>query len=247
MYNIDIISSVFNADSFLEGFFNDLTGQTFFNKCRLILVSPNASPKLIRLSKSVNEIYGNVTLINLESDPGISSCLNLAIKNSNSKYITIANSDDRKRPDSLLRHYLELEACDSIDLVYAPSLLSTLPNETFFINSCKSTYPCYEFSGLDGLIKHNSPHSNPMWKRSIHEKNGYFDESLKSAADGDLWMKCVVNGSVFKMIPEILGLYYLNPKGMSTNRENSTSRLEEESRIKQKYINILNEQKKTSD
>ncbi len=241
-YKIDIISSIFNADPFLEGFFSDLVGQTFFSKCRLILVAPNPSPKLLKLSESVNDIYGNVTLFDLKTDPGISSCLNLAIENSYSKYITIANSDDRRRSDSLFRHFIELEANDEIDLVYSPSLLSKLPNETFFANSCKSIYPCYEFEGLAGLIKHNSPHHNPMWRRSIHGKNGVFDESLKSAADGDLWMRCAANGSKFKMIKEILGLYYFNPNGASTNSENSTERQEEERRIKQKYIDILNGQ-----
>lgn len=240
MPEIDIIASVFNSDLFLEGYFNDLVSQTFFKECRLILVAPNPSSKLIKLSASVNRIYKNVELVSLSEDPGISNCLNMAIKNSNSKYITIANVDDRKRQDSLFRHFIELESDLGIDLAYAPSLLSTKPNETFLMNSCKSIYPCYEFDGLQGLIRHNSPHNNPMWRRSLNEKNGYLDEKLRSAADGDLWMRCVANGSVFKMIPDILGLYYLNPNGMSTKPEDSSSRSEEERAVKQKYIDILN-------
>jgi len=241
-YLIDIISSVFNADRFLEGYFADLLDQSIFRECKLTLVSPNPSTKLVKITESLSGAYPNVNLIKLDSDPGISSCLNLAIKSSSAKYITIANVDDRKRQDSLFRHFVELEANEDVDLVYAASLLSTEPNETFFGNTCKSVYPCYDFDGLRGLIRHNSPHNNPMWRRSIHEKNGYFNTDLKSAADGDLWMRCVSNGSKFKMIKQVLGLYYLNPEGVSTNSRESQSRRIEEAKVKQKYIDIVNEQ-----
>lgn len=242
MARVDIIASVFNADEFLEGYFNDLVGQTFFKESRLILVAPNPSQKLINLSKSVGEIYGNVDLIKLEIDRGVSNCLNIALKSSSSEYVTIANTDDRKRPDSLFRHFIELESNPEIDLVYAPSLVSTIPNETFYVNSCKSIHPCLEFEGLQGLLKNNSPHNNPMWRRSIHKKNGYLDESLISAADGELWMRCVLNGSKFKMIKDILGMYYLNPKGMSTNQDHIQERVEEVLAVRRKYANLLNEQ-----
>jgi GT2 family glycosyltransferase len=243
---IDVISSVFNCDNFLEGFFIDITRQTFFDNCNLILVAPNPSNKLIKITNLYRSRFSNIQLIELDSDPGISKCLNIALKSGNSPYITIANTDDRKRSDSLERHYLELELNPDIDLVYAPSLLSRRPNETYEFHSCDSIYPCYEFTGIDGLLKHNSPHNNPMWRRSMHDKNGLFDEVLKSCADSDMWMRAVLNGSKFKMIPEILGLYYFNPEGMSTGKKNAKERIEEERQKDLKYIGLKNEQEKIS-
>lgn len=243
---IDIISSVFNCDSFLEGYFIDLTSQTFFHHCKVILVAPNPSEKFLKIFDLYNKRFSNFKLIKLDCDPGISKCLNIAIQNGSSPYITIANTDDRKRKDSLERHYLELELNPDIDLVYAPSLLSRRPNETFEMHACDSIYPCYEFTGIDGLIKHNSPHNNPMWRRSMHDKNGIFDEALKSCADSDMWMRAVLSGSKFKMIPEILGLYYFNPDGMSTGAKNAKERQEEERLKDLKYINLKNEQTKNS-
>lgn len=243
---VDIISSVFNCDSFLEGYFIDLTSQTFFKECELILVAPFPSEKLKKIYKLYSNRFNNIRLIELDDDPGISKCLNIAIQAGCSPYITIANTDDRKRKDSLERHYLELELNPDIDLVYAPSLLSQRANETYDFHNCNSIYPCYDFTGIDGLLKHNSPHNNPMWRRSMHDKNGLFDEALKSCADSDMWMRAVLNGSKFKMIPEILGLYYFNPEGMSTGKKNAKERLEEERQKDLKYLNLKNEQKKTS-
>ena len=243
---VDIISSVFNCDSFLEGFFIDITRQTFFDNCNLILVAPNPSEKLKKIYNLYRSRFSNISLIALESDPGSSRCLNIAIEHGSSPYITIANTDDRKRSDSIERHYLELELNPELDLVYAPSLLSQRPNETYEFHSCDSIYPCYEFTGIDGLLKHNSPHNNPMWRRSMHDKNGLFDEVLKSCADSDMWMRSVLNGSKFKMIPEILGLYYFNPEGMSTGKKNAKERVEEERQKDLKYLNLKNEQKNIS-
>ena len=240
---VDIISSVFNCDVFLEGFFIDLTKQTFFDNCNLILVAPNPSGKLKKMYNLYKSRFNNINLIELESDLGISHCLNTAIRNGTSPYITIANTDDRKRTDSIERHYLELELNPDIDLVYAPSLLSRKPNDTYELQSCDSIYPCYEFAGIDGLLKHNSPHSNPMWRRSMHDKNGLFDETLKSCSDSDMWMRAVLSGSKFKMIPEILGLYYFNPEGMSTGKKNAEERAREERQKDLKYLNAKNEQK----
>ena len=74
---VDIISSAFNCDSFLEGFFIDITRQTFFDNCNLILVAPNPSEKLKKIYDLYRSRFSNISLIALESDPGISRCLNI--------------------------------------------------------------------------------------------------------------------------------------------------------------------------
>jgi hypothetical protein len=239
---IDIIASVFNCDDFIEGYFIDITSQTFFKYSNLILVAPNPSEKVKKTYSIYKKIYDNITLIELESDPGISKCLNIAIDNGSSEYITIANTDDRKRKDSLERHSLELDLNEGVDLVYGISLVSFKPNETFDFNTCNSIYPCQDFTGLEGLIRNNSPHNNPMWRRSMNERNGAFDETLEICADFDLWLKCVLNGSKFKKINEVLGIYYKNPNGMSTKASKLDFAIQEVQRVAKKYIQLKNEQ-----
>jgi len=233
---IDIVASVFNADQFLEGYFIDLTSQTFWSRSRLTLVAPNPSNKLKRVVDIYSALYpSRINLISLRDDPGISSCVNIAIQAGDAPYITFANTDDRKRRDSLERHWIELELNQGIDLVYGYSLLSTKPNETFEINTSNQIYPAYEFDGIRGLLINNSPHNNPMWRRSLNIKNGYLDESIASAADYDLWMRAVSNGSKFQLIYQILGIYYLNPDGRSTNQKYINDNLIEVKKIREKY------------
>lgn len=232
---VDIISSVFNCDQFLEGFFADIVRQTYFQYCHLILVAPKPSQKLTELFNEYRQKYENLTLIKLEEDPGISACLNLAIQAGSSPYINIANTDDRKRIDSIEKCVLTLDANPGVDLVYGLSLITSKPNEIFESTTGRRPFPCHDFNGIAGLLSCNSPHNNPMWRRSMNEKNGLFDESLQFCADLELWLRCAQNGSVFKKINEPLGIYYHNPRGKSTDSRLTPQKSVEEGMVKERY------------
>jgi hypothetical protein len=75
------------------------------------------------------------------------------------------------------------------------------------------------------------PGCMPVWRKSMHDKSGLFDENLKYAGDWDMWLRAVKDGSKFLKIDEILGLYYLNPEGLSTNSEKENERFKEEKEI----------------
>ena len=81
----------------------------------------------------------------------------------------------------------------------------------------------------------NMPHASPMWRKSIHEDHGLFNEEYKSAGDWDMWLRAASKGSKFKKIPGILGLYYFNPTGISTNPDNFSWKHEEERKVYETY------------
>ena len=171
----------------------------------------------------------------VDPDPGLYGCWNVGVEQSSAPYITNANLDDRRHPYCLERHLVELESTPEVDLVYSPCLISTQPNESVEINSARQLYPCYEFDGVRGLLKHNSPHCAPMWKRDLHDKYGMFDDSYFSAGDHEMWLRAVSQGSVFKMVPEALCLYYFNPKGLSTSPEKNARKMKEEKGVREIY------------
>ena len=88
------------------------------------------------------------------------------------------------------------------------------------------------------MLQGNLPHNNPMWKKKLHDDFGYFEEKYNSAADWDMWLKCALGGSKFMKLNEILGIYYYNPKGISTNPENNDWKRKEELEIYKKYQKV---------
>ena len=235
---VSLITSVFKGEQFIKEFFVDITRQTIFSDCQLVLVAPELAddaPERAAIDIYTSK-YKNIKFIELESDPGIYECWNIGIRASSSRYITNANLDDRKHPCFLERLWLELETHQDVDLVYAPCLMTTTPNESFEFNSSRNIYPCYEFDGVRGLLKHNSPHCNPMWRRGLHEEYGFFDKEFRSAGDHEMWLRAVSQGSIFKQVKQPLSLYYFNPKGISTNPEHNVWKAEEERLVREKYI-----------
>ena len=71
----------------------------------------------------------------------------------------------------------------------------------------------------------------PMWKKKLHDKFGYFSLDYRYANDWDMWLRFVNGGVKFKKIKEPLGLYYFNPDGNSTSKENFNKKIKEESEI----------------
>ena len=77
----------------------------------------------------------------------------------------------------------------------------------------------------------------PMWRKNLHNKCGFFDETYKSAADWEFWLRCSFAGEKIKDVKEIIGLYYFNPKGLSTIDQGQTNwRNIETNKVRQKYM-----------
>jgi len=53
-----------------------------------------------------------------------------------------------------------------------------------------------------------------------------------------MWLRAASQGSKFKKINDVLGLYYFNPTGISTNPENFGWKREEESKVYETYKDV---------
>ena len=234
---VSIITSVYDGDEFIRPFLEDITRQTIFEeKCELVLVNANSPGSEEEVIKEYLEKYpNNIIYHKLDEDPGIYGVWNKAIELSSGEYITNANLDDRKAANSLELHAKALLSNDGVDLVYSDMAITNQPNETWEQNSSGGRkYNMAEFS-LDNLLRGNMPHAAPMWKKSLHDKHGKFDEKYRSAGDWEMWLRAATSGSVFKKISGVSNLYFFNPKGISTNPDNNSWKREEEKEVYMKY------------
>lgn len=233
---LSIITSVFKGGKFIEPFLIDITRQTYFNQSELILINANSPENEERVILKYLQLYSNILYTKLDKDPGVYAVWNMGIKKARGEYLTNANLDDRKNPRHLERHVNILDENPDVDLAYADVLLSNTQNETFEECNPVSVYNFPEYS-YSNLLKYNMPHNNPVWRKSLHEKYGYFREDMLSAADFEMWLRAASNGSVFKRINEVLSLYYKNPDGISTKSETLQRAVEEVNKIRSEYVN----------
>lgn len=212
---VTIITSVYKCDAFMKGFLEDIVQQTIFDKCELLMIDADSPGSEEEIIKEYMQQYPNITYIKLDEDPGLYGVWNLGIQLARSEYVTNANTDDRLRHDCYELHLTALSKSSKIDLVYSDFYTTQKPNETMARMSAKkhSSHPDFTPARIAKCL----PGMNPMWRKSMHTKHGYFNIDFTSAGDWEMWCRAVEGGSLFKKVHAITGLYYENPKGLSTN------------------------------
>jgi len=231
---ISIITSVYNGDEFIEGFLADITRQTIFDQCELILINANSPGSEETAIKKYMAQYPNIVYVRLDNDPGIYGVWNKAIEMSRGTYITNANLDDRLEPHCYEIHSQELDDHPEIMLVYSSRAMTEKPNETFEHNSGHYSINPPEFSREH--MFYCLPGCNPMWRKSFHTKYGMFDTTYKSSGDFEMWLRAVEFGAQFKKVPGCYCLCFENPKGISTC--NGTKRYIETQKLIDRYEDL---------
>ena len=244
---ISLITSVYEATEHIEQLMEDTINQTIFDeKCEWIILNVNKTGDDFEEEVILKyaQKYPNIRYKRLKTDPGVYGVWNKAIKMSTGEFISNINCDDRRAPDALRKQAETLMAHEEVSLVYNDSYIAKEPNTTWDMAERPDTtrYNFDAFS-VESMLRSNLPHNNPMWKRSLHDNHGLFDPKYKSAGDWDFWLKCAFEGAVFLKHSEILGIYYFNPKGISTNPENDSWKKEEEFEVFKKYQKLYLEAK----
>lgn len=236
---VAIITSIYNSDEFLSGFLKDIDEQTYRDNCRLYLINcgDSQSDRLVCHNYTAKN-YNKTFLVSVAGNISVYRAWNMGIKfammDKDIKYITNANTDDRLYPTCIEKHVKLLEENEDIDVAYCQNICTHVPNDTHHTTTAKNRYPTAEFSPK-GMLRHNLPHNHPVWRRTLHDKYGFFDEELRSAADYDFWLRCAAGGSKFKLINENLGLYFFNPNGISTSKENQAWKQREETTVRRRW------------
>lgn len=228
---VSIITSVYNGDLFIEGFLEDITRQTIFDQCELIIINANSPGDEEPVIKRYMQLYPNIVYQRLDFDPGIYGVWNKGIRIARAEYITNANVDDRLKSDCYEVHARHLDEHAEINLVYSGCYVTYKPNETFDKNSSGGEiiwHSQQEFDYIKQLYGLNSaqynlipyPNNHPMWRKSLHSEYGLFDERYKIVGDVEMWLRVTTFGNAtLKKIDGIYSLFYCNPDGLSSRED----------------------------
>jgi hypothetical protein len=158
---------------------------------------------------------------------------NRGIKLAKGKYITNANTDDRHSKNCLEVLVRILEEDTRIDIAYGNLYKSTIPNETFKEND-KST-PCYSQKFHPGsLLLHDFIGAQPVWRKSLHDKIGLFDESFEVVGDYEFFLRAASNGCKFIHEPRAEGIMLWHQGALSTR---DSKGIDEKNLLFEKYRN----------
>jgi glycosyltransferase involved in cell wall biosynthesis len=207
--DVSVITPCYKMKNYIEYFLKNLPKQTFFNRMEVILDHNEPEKKEIELVKRFQKKYpGKLKYIIVKKVDPLPISMNRCIYNSKGKFLTIWNVDDMRTDNSIELQYNKIKN-NKIDFVYG--------NYTIVKEFGSETGKFIDHKKFDRSELTKSMILGPyfMFKKSLCNKIGYFDEQFKVAADFDFAIRLglFAKGT---MITQNLG-YYLNAqKGLST-------------------------------
>ena len=217
---VSVMSSCFKMKNYLKIFLEALPQQTLFKNIELVLDHHEPTKKEIELVKNFQKKYpGKLNHFINKSVIPLYSSWNRCIKNSKGKYLAIWNVDDLRTENSLELQYNIIKN-DNVGFVYGnyTSVKKFGSKNGIFINHKKFNKSELIRSMLLGPFY--------MFKKSLCNKIGFFDEQFKVAADFDFAIRLALE-SKGKMVKQNLGYYLNNQRGLST-RPNSLQPIEKD-------------------
>ncbi|MCK6425609.1 MAG: glycosyltransferase [Burkholderiaceae bacterium] len=227
---VSLVTSLFRGGAFLPGYLENVAEAALAADGEVVLIDANTdgrdSEALERFFRDHPEVRRLFDVVTLSQDPGLYACWQLAIERSRGCYVGNANLDDRRSPEHtrLLVEALEARphlagAAGSISAVFAEatgSWFDLLPNQVWFADLGEREFGFDELYARnpDGTVRsHNIMHCMPVWRRSLHDRYGSFDEArYGTSADWAFWLKCAQAGERFWLQPQAFGRYFVNPE-----------------------------------
>ena len=215
---VSALVSTYNSEKFLRGCLDDLTAQTLWTQNRLEIIVVNSGSKqgeayILRdyLARGVD-----LKVITSLREP-MYTAWNRAIRIATGDYLTSANTDDRHKPDALEIMANKLDANPDAALVYADCYVTPTENAVWggahkISHEAPYTEGRLNWPDFDPalLTRMCFAGPQPLWRKTMHDVAGYFDESYLVAGDFEMWLRMVATGARFERIPDVLGLFYWN-------------------------------------
>ena len=218
-YLVSAIVSAYNAERFIRGCIEDLEAQTIANRLEIVIVDSCSLQNEWAIVEELQQKYGNIKYIRTDKRETVYAAWNRGIKTASGKYITNANTDDRHRYNAFEVMVNELERKPEIALVYADVIMTEKENETFDRHTPCGNFKWHDWDRTILLEQGCFIGPQPMWRRSVHDEYGYFDESMVTSGDYEFWLR-ISQTHNFYHINTPLGLYLKSPESIEHgNRE----------------------------
>jgi len=191
--------SVYDSERFLHNRIDNLLNQTLegLEICVYDAASPGREGDVVR-SFLGDPRLGRHALTYYRSGrrDGLYAAWNWIIRHSRSEYLATANADDVIHPDYFRRAAELLEA--GHDLVYCDWYVTDRENQS---------WPPDHYSDVVRTPVGTTCGHFPVWRRSLHERYGPFDERFQVLGDSEWWKRLRKHRAREAKLGEPLGLY----------------------------------------
>jgi len=243
-YRVSAVVSAYYAEPYIEECLRDLRNQS--EPIEIVVVCQKGG-----MEEEVAKAWKVEQLITTPDVPNLATAWNLGAKKARGKYIIPACTDDRLKKNTLGIMADFMDGRPDIDLVYADVFVSWEPNipyDTFVANNPEvvggrhegqpGVYIWPDYS-REALGRNCFIGPQPLYRASLHQRVGWFDESLTSAMDYDFWLRCAREKN-FYHLPLVMGVYQARPDSLEYRTKDISMResFQSQRKVSEKQISV---------
>ena len=211
---ISVLTSLYNCEIFLRDYFESLAKIEGKEQIEILLLHNAPSEKELTIIAEYLPSFDFVRHIIIPERESLYRTWNKGIQLSKGEYITVWNVDDVRFPDSILQQAKALDR--NLDAAIAYGDIWVSPQ--YGICGTKITNsPVYNHKSYKKFLLQYHISCFQMWRKSIHQTVGYYDEQFKCIADFDFQVRAALHFPFVKT-EQPLGIYLVNqPHKLSAN------------------------------
>lgn len=235
---VSVILTCFNHRDFIEKAIESIRSQTL-PSFELICIDDGSTDgtREFLASTEFDQLILN------DQNIGTYASLNKAIRASKADLIAILNDDDIWEPTKLADQVELLDQQPGVGLVGCDGFFIDSEGNRTEVNPLGFEFPFFETGDqIDGFVYRNLViPSGAMFRRSVFEELGGFDEMYFGSGDWDMWLRFALSGQVGCVRKPLLR-YRVHSGGASTNREKI---LNDDLRLRSRMLEIIPESPKS--
>jgi glycosyltransferase involved in cell wall biosynthesis len=219
MPRVSVIIPAYNAAKFLPTSIESVIGQTY-DSWEMVLVDDGSNDETRELVASYAPKMGHKLRYVYQPNRGLPAARNTGIRNSQGDLIALLDADDIWLPLRLERSVAAMDSDAEVGLVHGR--FERVNPEGSPIGQIQ---PIFLREYLSGRIadhiytrKIHLACATTTFRKSCIDKAGWFDETMRSTEDRDLWFRIACHYRV-AFVDEIIAQYRVSPGSMSSNTD----------------------------
>ena len=219
---VDVVIPVYNTPlQAVEQALRSVVSQTF-TQWRAMVVDDGSSHEFAEaLDVLVSGIDDSRVELHRTMNGGVAAARNYGIRISNSPFVALLDSDDIWHPSKLELQVSAMRQWPDIALVHTgyarfygsePTELMPICNVEERVNALSPEEACV------AMLRRNFVGvSTVMLRRALCDESGYFDPSFRTLEDKELWVRLLMQGLRFHLLPQPLMFYRMHQGNISKN------------------------------
>lgn len=214
---ISVISSMYNCEHYLSLFLEHLSRVDNREECEFLLLHNDPKIEEYRLIEPYLTLIPQIVYVPIQEREGLYATWNRGVKMAKGSYVAVWNVDDVRTASSLRLQAETLDRNPNAGIAYGNF---TLVEKFGSYSGILVEEPNYHPMDLRFRYDHKiGPF--PMWRRSLHDKVGYFDEQFRLVGDLDFQIRSTYKVDLVKC-DEMLGYFLI----AEANRLSNNSQLQ---------------------